>query len=327
MQKLASALFKGLIVSGLTTLICATANAEVWPSKTIKLIVPYSAGGSTDITARKIADLLKKESGYSIVVENRPGAGSTRAAGQLSRGRNTGHTVLMASPGHILGPTVYPRLKYDPIEDFKFIRRIMATPNVMVIPASAPHQNVKEFVSAAKSQEMTFSSPVLGSSIHMSGEFFKNLTDTQLTHVPFRGSSEAIPALISGDVDVSFENLTAALPYIQSGRLRALAVTSKIRSPFLPDVPTMSETGVGLGLENFVISSWFGLIANKSFDEGASKTLQSLLDEIVASQSFTDFLAQRGAIAATESGDDFKAFIIDETIKWSSVTKQADINY
>ncbi|MHB0774093.1 Bug family tripartite tricarboxylate transporter substrate binding protein [Halomonas sp. WWR20] len=311
-----------------TTLPLASPSqaADEWPTDTIRLVVPYSAGGTTDILSRKVADLLQKELG-TVVVENRPGAGSTIATGQLARGgRDADHTILMASPGHTIGPAIYPNLPYDPIEDFRFIRNVIEIPNVMVVPANSPYDSVEEFINAAKEQEMSFSSSGVGSSIHMSGELFKTLTDTQMVHVPFRGSGEALPALLSGDVDVSFENMPTVLPHIKAGKLKALAVTSAERSKYLPDVPTLSETGADEDLKNFTTNAWFGLIANKSMPDVAVNRLQQALDKIIASESFQSFLPQLGATAADEAGEDFRAYVKTDLERWSEVAEQAEIS-
>ncbi|GAB2801595.1 tripartite tricarboxylate transporter substrate binding protein [Halomonas shantousis] len=321
--------FASVMALGVAATLSFTATsqaAEEWPTDTIRLVVPYAAGGTTDILSRKVADLLQKELD-TVVVENRPGAGSTIATGQLARGgRNSDHTILMASPGHTIGPAIYPNLPYDPVEDFRFIRNIIKIPNVMVVPANSPYNSVAEFIEAAKKQEMAFSSSGVGSSIHMSGELFKTLTDTQMVHVPFRGSGEALPALLSGDVDVSFENMPTVLPHIKAGKLKALAVTSAERSKYLPDVPTLRETGADEDLENFTTNAWFGLIANKDMPDVAVNRLQEALDKVMASESFQAFLPQLGATAAEEEGDAFRDYVKSDLERWSKVAEQADIS-
>ncbi|WP_274597400.1 Bug family tripartite tricarboxylate transporter substrate binding protein [Pseudomonas sp. SST3] len=232
-----------LLLSTALPLVSLSAQAADWPTDTVRLVVPYAPGGTTDVLSRKVADLLQKEIG-TVVVENRPGAGSTMATGQLARGgRGSDHTILMASPGHTIGPVIYKKLPYEPVKDFRFIRNVIEIPNVMVVPADSPYESVEDFVEAAKTKEMTFSSSGIGSSIHMSGELFKTMTGTKMTHVPFRGSGEALPALLGGDVDVSFENMPTVLSHIKSGKLRALAVTSAEPSPYLPGVEPLSKLG------------------------------------------------------------------------------------
>ena len=308
-----------------TALPLATTHAAEWPTDTVRLVVPYAPGGTTDVLSRKVADLLQKEIG-TVVVENRPGAGSTMATGQLARGgRGSDHTILMASPGHTIGPVIYNKLPYDPVTDFRFIRNVIEIPNVMVVPANSPYNSVEDFIAAAKDKEMTFSSSGVGSSIHMSGELFKTMTGIQMTHVPFRGSGEALPALLSGDVDVSFENMPTVLSHIQSGKLRALAVTSAEPSPYLPGVEPLSTLGADLGLADFVTTAWFGLIADDGMPDGAVQTLQSALDKVMQDQSFKDFVAQIGGEAASQKGDAFQAYVADDVQRWQKVAGQAEL--
>jgi len=314
-----------LLALSATLPLASLAHAADWPTDNVRLVVPYAPGGTTDILSRKVADLLQKEIG-TVVVENRAGAGSTMATGQLARGgRGSDHTILMASPGHTIGPVIYKNLPYDPVKDFTFIRNVIEIPNVMVVPADSPYHSVKEFIYAAKNKEMTFSSSGVGSSIHMSGELFKTMTGTKMTHVPFRGSGEALPALLSGDVDVSFENMPTVLPHIKSGKLRALAVTSAEPSPYLPGVEPLSKLGADMGLGDFVTTAWFGLIGDDSLPDDAVKTLQTALDKVLDDQSFKDFVAQIGGETASEEGDAFRDYVAKDVERWQRVASQAEL--
>ena len=172
---------------------------------------------------------------------------------------------------------------------------------------------------------MTFSSSGVGSSIHMSGELFKTMTGTKMTHVPFRGSGEALPALLSGDVDVSFENMPTVLPHIKSGKLRALAVTSAEPSPYLPGVEPLSKLGADMGLGDFVTTAWFGLIGDDSLPDDAVKTLKTALDKVLDDQSFKDFVAQIGGETASEEGDAFRDYVAKDVERWQRVASQAEL--
>ncbi|CAM0554575.1 Bug family tripartite tricarboxylate transporter substrate binding protein [Vreelandella titanicae] len=313
-----SALALGLTVS--------SASANEWPTSDIRLVVPYAPGGTTDVLSRRVADLLQQELDANVIVENRPGAGSTVGTGRLARGgRDADHTILMASPGHTIGAAIYPDLAYDPVEDFVFLQNMIDIPNVMVVPADSPYENVIEFIEAAKEDNMTFSHSGVGSSIHMSGELFKTLTETNMTAVPFAGSGAALPALLSGDVDVSFENMPAVLSHIRSGDLRALAVTSAERSEYLPDVPTLSEIGE-YNLDQFITTAWFGLIAHSSFPEEAQSTMREALANVMEREEFLDFAEQLGAEPGQVAGDEFKQFIADDLQRWEEVAEQAGIS-
>ncbi|MBS3668268.1 MULTISPECIES: Bug family tripartite tricarboxylate transporter substrate binding protein [Halomonadaceae] len=313
-----SALALGLAVS--------SASANEWPTDDIRLVVPYAPGGTTDVLSRRVADLLQQELDANVVVENRPGAGSTVGTGRLARGgRDADHTILMASPGHTIGAAIYPDLSYDPVEDFVFLQNMIDIPNVMVVPADSPYESVVEFVEAAKEENMTFSHSGVGSSIHMSGELFKTLTETNMTAVPFAGSGAALPALLGGDVDVSFENMPTVLSHIRSGDLRALAVTSAERSEYLPDVPTLSEVGE-YNLDQFVTTAWFGLVAHSSFPEEAQNVMRDALAKVMEREEFVDFADQLGAEPGQVSGEEFKQFIADEVERWEGVAQQAGIS-
>lgn len=313
-----SALALGLAVS--------SASANEWPTDDIRLVVPYAPGGTTDVLSRRVADLLQQELDANVVVENRPGAGSTVGTGRLARGgRDADHTILMASPGHTIGAAIYPDLSYDPVEDFVFLQNMIDIPNVMVVPADSPYESVIEFVEAAKEENMTFSHSGVGSSIHMSGELFKTLTETNMTAVPFAGSGAALPALLGGDVDVSFENMPTVLSHIRSGDLRALAVTSAERSEYLPDVPTLTEVGE-YNLDQFVTTAWFGLVAHSSFPEEAQTVMRDALAQVMEREEFVDFADQLGAEPGQVSGEEFKQFIADEVERWQGVAQQAGIS-
>lgn len=307
------------------SLSVSSAQAQEWPSDDIRLVVPYGPGGTTDVLSRSVADLLQDELDINVVVENRSGAGSTVATGRLARGgRGADHTILMASPGHAIGAAIYPDLTYDPVEDFVFIQNMIDIPNVMVVPADSPYDNVSDFVEAAKEENMTFSHSGVGSSIHMSGELFKTLTETNMTAVPFSGSGAALPALLGGDVDVSFENMPTVYSHIQSGDLKALAVTSADRSEYLPDVPTLNEIGE-YNLDQFITTAWFGLIAHETFPEKGVNVLQEALQEVMEREQFTDFVDQLGAQKGAIAGEEFKAFIADEVARWDEVAAEAGI--
>lgn len=304
----------------------STASAADWPNGDVRLVVPYAPGGTTDVLSRRVADLLQDALDTNVIVENRPGAGSTVGTGRLARGgRDADHTLLMASPGHTIGAAIYPDLTYDPVEDFVFIQNIIDIPNVMVVPASSPYHTVVEFIEAAQDKNMAFSHSGVGSSIHMSGELFKTLTGSQMTAVPFAGSGAALPALLGGDVDVSFENMPTVYSHIKSGDLRALAVTSAERSPYLPDVPTLAEIGE-YNLDQFITTAWFGLIAHKSFPEEGYEAMQKALDEVMERQEFQDFAEQLGAQAGQVEGEAFKQFVIDDLARWEEVAQQAGIS-
>ncbi len=302
-----------------------TAMAQDYPTKRITIIVPYSAGGATDILARQVADGLAQVLDETVTVENRPGAGATLGTTQAANARSDGYTLFMGQvSSHGIAPAVYKNLQYDPVADFAPVKLIMSIPNVMVVNKDSPYQTAQEFLDAAKSENMTFGSSGVGSSIHLSGEMFKARTGADMTHVPFRGSGEAVPALLSGDVDVMFDNLPSAMPHIQSGALRALAVTTPERSDQLEDVPTLDELDIA-ELDGFAARSWFGILAPAGTDEAVVATLSEALDEVITSDSFKKFADTRGASIEGGSPEDFAKYIEGELSSWKTVVDEAGV--
>jgi tripartite-type tricarboxylate transporter receptor subunit TctC len=214
---------------------------------------------------------------------------------------------------HGIAPAIYKNLMYDPLEDFQPITLLLTIPNVMVVRKDHPAKTVEEFINLARS------------SVHLSGEMFKTRTGLEMTHVPFRGSSEAIPSLIAGDIDVIFDNLPASMPHIQSGTLRALAVTTLQRSESLPDIPTLAEIGIK-PLEGFSAESWFGLLAPKKVDGEIVSKLSQALNAILSSSDFKAFALLRGGSVQANTPDEFKSFIESELVKWKSVVEEAGIS-
>ncbi|ETA53396.1 Bug family tripartite tricarboxylate transporter substrate binding protein [Ponticoccus alexandrii] len=303
----------------------SAAMAADYPTKRITIIVPYSAGGSTDILARQVADGMTQVLGETVTVENRPGAGATLGTTMAAKARPDGYTLFMGQvSSHGIAPAVYKNLQYDAVADFAPIKLLISIPNVMVVNKDSPYQTAAEFLDAAKEGNKTFGSSGVGSSIHLSGEMFKARTGAQMTHVPFRGSGEAVPALLAGDVDVMFDNLPSAMPHIQSGALRALAVTTPARSDQLGDVPTLDELDIS-ELDGFAARSWFGLLAPAGTDPEIVATLSDALDQVIATEGFTSFAATRGAQIEGGSPEDFAAYIDSELSNWKTVVDEAGV--
>ncbi|MFX0547656.1 Bug family tripartite tricarboxylate transporter substrate binding protein [Roseovarius sp. S1116L3] len=310
------------VAAGLAT---AGFAQDDYPTKRITIIVPYSAGGATDVLARQVADKLAMQFDETVTVENRPGAGATLGTTQAAAARPDGYTLFMGQvSSHGIAPAVYKNLQYDPVEDFKPVTLLISIPNVMVVDKDSPWQSAEEFLEATRSEGRTFGSSGVGSSIHLSGEMFKSRTDADMTHVPYRGSGEAVPALMSGDVDVMFDNLPSALPHIQSGELRALAVTTPERAEALPDVPTLSETGID-GLDGFAARSWFGILVPAETDDTVVEKLSAALNGVLEDEDFVKFADGRGAQIEGGSPDDFAAYIADELTQWKVVVDEAGV--
>lgn len=317
--------------------LAATGNVfgqAAWPSKAVKIIVPFAAAGTTDILARAVAPELSRALGQSFYVENRAGAGGNLGADVVAKSANDGYTLLMGTVGtHGINRALYPKLPYDPFKDFAPITLVAAVPNVMVMNAEKAKtlniQNVKDFVAYAKANpgKLNMASSGNGTSIHLAGELFKARTGTFMLHFPYRGSNPALIDMIGGNMDVMFDNLPSALPHIKSGRLKALAVTSSQRSSALPDTPTIEEAGRQAGgalakqLAGFEASSWFGLLAPAGTAPSTINRIQQEVAKSLGAPEIKEKLVAQGAIPSGNTPAQFAALIDAEHKKWADVVK------
>ena len=236
------------------------AAAQSWPAKPIHLVVPYAAGGPVDLSARLLAPRLQQALGQPVVVENKPGAGGNIGADFVAKSAPDGHTLVMgAIATHAINPALYRNFPYDPIADFRHIALIVQVPNVLVVNNELPAKTVQELVDLAKAKpgKLDFASGSSGSTGHLAGELFKQLTGTYMVHIPYKGSAPATADLFAGRVQLMFDNLASALPNIRAGKVRALAVTTAGRTGFLPELPTLEESG----LKGFDMTTWWGVMA------------------------------------------------------------------
>ena len=317
------ALASALLVPALA---CAQAGA-VWPSKPIRLVVPFAAGGTTDILARALAPELQKALGQPVVVDNKPGAGGNSGAAEVAKSTPDGHTLLMGTVGtHAINAALYPKMPFDPVKDFAPVTLMAGVPNVLVLnPALAQKygiNSVADFIRVAKANPGKFNmaSSGNGTSIHLAGELFKSMTGTYMVHFPYRGSGPALIDLIGGSMDLMFDNLPSALPQIKAGKLKALAVTSAVRSAAAPDLPTLAEAG-GAALKGYEASSWFGLMAPAGTPPEVVARLQQETAKALSSPALKERLLAQGAIPGGMASADFVAFIAAESKKWAAVVK------
>ena len=317
---LAAALAAVLAPSG------AAAQAA-WPSKAVRIVVPFAAGGTTDILARSLAPELQKAFGQPFVVDNKPGAGGNTGAADVAKSAPDGYTLLMATVGtHAINAALYPKMPFDPVKDFAPITLMAGVPNVFVInPALAAKygiNTVADFIKVAKANPGKFNmaSSGNGTSIHLSGELFKSMSGTYMVHFPYRGSGPALIDLIGGSMDLMFDNLPSALPQIKAGKLKGLAVTSARRSDAIPELPTIAEAG-GAALKGYEASSWFGLMAPAGTPPEIVARLQQETAKALGNPALKERLQAQGAIPSGISSADFVAFIAAETRKWAAVVK------
>ncbi len=315
-----------LALLGPASVLPARAQAG-WPAKPVRIVVPFAAGGTTDILARAIAPELQRVFGQPFVVENKPGAGGNNGAAEVAKAANDGYTLLMGTVGtHAINPALYPKMPYDHVKDFAPVTLVAGVPNVVVMnPASAQKygvNNLADLIRAAKANpgQLNVASSGNGTSIHLAAELFKSLTGTFMLHLPYRGSGPALIDLMAGNVDLMFDNLPSAMPHIKSGRLKALAVTSGQRSQALPDLPTVAEAGGPL-LRNYEASSWFGLLAPAGTPADVVLRVQQETAKAMATPAIKERLLAQGAIPSGMSPADFVKFIDAETKKWAVVVK------
>jgi len=304
------------------------AKAQDYPQKPVRIIVSFAPGGATDVVARKIAQKLTDHYKQSFIVENRPGAGGTLGTTLAARAPNDGYTLFLAQvASHGVTPNLYAKLDYDAVKDFTPIGIIAESPQVMVVSAKSDIKSVADFVAFAKknSGRLTYASSGIGTTIHMAGEMFNNMVGVKMVHVPFQGSGPAVTAMIANQANVMFDDLPSSMPHIQSGALRALAITTLKRAPSLPDLPTLSEAGAEFGLKGFDASAWFALLAPANLPAPIRTSLNEALNKALASDDMKEFLAGRGATPVLTTSDEASAYIRREIEKWGKVIKDANI--
>ena len=300
----------------------AGVSAQAYPTKPIRIVVPFPAGGTTDVLARAAAQKLAETLGQPAVVDNRPGAGGNIGAELVAKSAPDGYTLLMGTVGtHAINPGLYPKLPYDHVKDFAPVILVAGVPNVLVINPALPVNSVPELIAYAKANpgKLNFASSGNGTSIHLSAELFKTIAGVQMTHVPYKGSAPALQDLVGGQVQLMFDNLPSSLALIKGGKLKALAVTSGARAAALPDVPTLAESG----LPGFEASSWFGLLAPTGTPSSVIAKLNGEIAKWLATPEAKEKLLAQGANAAGGTAEEFAQFIAAETAKWQKVVKES----
>lgn len=312
------------IAAGIALFAAAGSASAAWPDKVIRIVVPFAAGGSTDLVARKIAEGLGQRLNANVIVENRPGAGGTVGTEFVARQPADGYTILMGSVStHGSAPCVYSKLPYDAVKDFTPLTVVATIPNVMSVNQSVPAANLQEFVALLKKEpeKYSFASNGQGTSNHLAAELFKSTAGVSMVHVPYRGSGPALIDLVGGQVNMMMDVVMTSYPYIKDGKIKALAVTSPQRSPMLPDVPTVAESGYP-GYEAMV---WFGMLAPANMPEPLRAKLTDGLVQTLHAPAMKTYLEQQGAQVSDVAGPAFGSMIKDEISKWCQVVKIAGI--
>jgi len=294
--------------------------AQTYPTKPVKLVVPFPPGGSLDITGRLLAQKLTEAWGQPVVVENKPGAGGNIGADLVAKSAPDGYTILLgALSTHAVNPSLYAKMPYDAAKDFAPITLIAITPNVLVVNAASPVNNVREFIAYAKANpgKLSFGSGSSGSAGHLAGELFKVETGTDAVHVPFKGGAPATQALLAGDTQFMFDNLANAMAQVKAGKLKALAVTTAKRSPLVPDLPTMAEAG----LPGFDISTWYGLFAPAGTPSAIVAKWNADVTKILNAPDTRARLIADGAEPAPNTPEQFAQMIASELTKYARIVK------
>jgi tripartite-type tricarboxylate transporter receptor subunit TctC len=309
-----------VLVTGLT--VAAPAAAQTYPTRTITIVVPFPAGGTTDILARIVGQGLPKELGQPVVIDNRAGAGGNIGGALVAKAPADGHTLFMGTVGtHAINAALYKKMPFDHVKDFAPLTRVAMVPNLLVAHPAQPFKTVKELIAYAKANpgKLNFGSSGNGSSIHLSGELFKSMTDIDIVHVPYKGSAPAVTDLLGGQIGVMFDNMPSAIQHVRSGKLRPIAVTTVKRSPELPDVPTIAEAGV----PGYEAHSWFGMFAPAGTPAPVLAKLHTALAKVLSDAAVKKQIAGQGAEPYNEKPEQFAEFITKETAKWSKVVKNS----
>ena len=294
--------------------------ADAYPSKPIKMIVAFNAGGATDIIARIVSQKLSDSLGQSVVVDNRPGATGIVGTEMVAKSPPDGYTMLMVTAGtHAINASLFKNLPYDPVKDFVHINWTAVAPNVLIVNNSVPATNVQELIRLAKEKpgQLTFGSAGSGSTLHLSGEEFKYMAGINITHVPYKGGAPAMTDLLGGRLTMMFDSISQAVPHIKAGKVRALGVTSAKRVPALPDVPTIAEAGVA----GYNSNAWFGVVAAANTPKDIVAKLNAEINKALTDPEVKEKLISLGTEPVGGTPDQFTAHVKAEVVKWAKIVE------
>jgi tripartite-type tricarboxylate transporter receptor subunit TctC len=297
------------------------AFAQAWPNRFVRAVVPFPPSGNVDITARLVSAPVSEAWGQQMVIENRPGAGGNIGNEAVAHASPDGYTILFTQGGIAVNRFLYRTLKYDPVHDFAPISLLVLVPNVIVVPAASPAKTMQEFATYAKSKKLLYASAGNGTSSHLSGELLKRKLGIEMTHVPYRGTALALNDLLGGSVDVTCDNVSALLPHIRSGTLRALAVTTAERLAVLPDVATMDESGI----KNFKSSGWTAVFAPSKTPADIVDRMYKTLAGAIRRPDIRQKMEQVGNVVVGSSPAELAKFVQDESDTWGPIIKDGNI--
>ena len=312
-----------LALTAATGLGSGSAMAQAWPSKPVSLIVPFPAGGTTDVLARAVGQELSKSLGQPVLIESKPGAGATLGADFVAKARPDGYTLLMGAVHHTIATSAYKKLPYDFQKDLLPVTIVALVPNLLVVNTAVPAKNVSELLALAKASpgKLSYGSAGNGTAHHLIGAQFEAMGGVQLLHVPYKGSGPLVTDLLGGQITMSFDTITPVLPHIRAGKLRALAVTTSKRSPALPDVPTLDESG----LKGFNLGTWFGVLAPAGTPREIVSRLNTELVKIIHSPEFKKRMDDIGAEPVGNTPEQMAQQIRDDTERFAKLVKDAKV--
>jgi tripartite-type tricarboxylate transporter receptor subunit TctC len=324
--RVVKSLFASLLTIGLLFSLQASAqsklNASPWPAQAIRIIVTFTPGGAPDILARVLAQSWQASLGVPVLVENRPGYGGNIGAEVVAKSDPDGYTLLIGTVGiHAINRTLYEKMSYDPIQDFTPISFLASTPNVLIVNKHLGVNNLHELIDMAKAKpnQLTYGSSGVGTSLHMSGELFKEMAGVEIRHIPYKGRAQSLPDLVSGRISMLFDNLSSSLPLIKAGEVQALGVTTLKRSPAAPEIPTLAEQG----LNGFEATSWFSLMAPAHLPTALQRRLNTLTRQTLNNPQVRQRLLESGLEPAPGSPQELAVLIKSESNKWTRVIHQS----
>lgn len=300
------------------------ALAQAFPSKPVRIVVPFPPGGTTDILARDLSQQLAQKWGVSVVVENKAGASGSIGSLDVVRSAPDGHTLLLTATHHVINPGLRKNLPYNTRTDFTSIALIAAVPNVLIVNASTPYRSVDDLIRAGKEKpgSLSFASTGIGGANHLAGELFKSMTGVEMTHIPYKGAAPAMTDLLGGQIPVMFDSVPTVLPHLATGKLRALGVTSRNRVALLPDVPTLDEAGI----KGFEATAWFGLYGPANIAPDVLRRISTDVVDALRVPAMQEKFARIGAEPGVMPQAEFAAFVQSEVDKWGKVIERAGIS-
>lgn len=313
----------GAIVTLAAVSVAASPSFAAYPDRTVRIIVPFAPGGGTDLIARSIGTGMSQALGQSVIVENKPGGGTIIGTDAVAKSPADGYTLLIATFAHAVNPSLQPKLPYVTDKAFSPVILVGRSPNILVVKPDSPYKSVKDLITAAKTApgKLNFASQGNGTSAHLAGELFKNLAKVDLTHVPYRGAGPAITDLLGGQVDMMFATAAAVTPFLQSGKLRALGVTTAQRSPAYPNVPTIAESGVS----GYAAESWYGLYVPAGTPSDVIGKLNAAAKKAVESDTFRKRAHDEGLIISASDPTELGNYVRAEEARWTKIVKDNNI--